>query len=117
MLDLIKKIVGTKNDREIKRIRPYVEQINSLEPDYQKLTDAELRNKTEEFKKRIREATAELHQSLEEANAETASVDAEQREEFKSRLDELDKQIREAEAETMKEILPEAFAAVRESSR
>src|SRR5215467_9559192 len=117
MLDLIKKIVGTKNDREIKRIRPYVERINSLEPDYQKLTDAELRGKTEEFKKRLQDATAELRQSLEEANAETPTAEVEQREEFKNRLEELDKQIREAEAEALKEILPEAFAAVRESSR
>jgi preprotein translocase SecA subunit len=117
MLDLIKKIVGTKNDREIKRIRPYVERINSLEPDYQKLTDAELRGKTEEFKKRLQEATAELRQSLEEANAETPTADVEQREEFKSRLEELDKQIRQAEKEALEELLPEAFAAVRESSR
>src|SRR5215470_6823972 len=117
MLDLIKKIVGTKNDREIKRIRPYVERINSLEPDYQKLTDAELRGKTEEFKKRLQAATAELRQSLEEANAENPTAEVEQREEFKNRLEELDKQIREAEAEALKEILPEAFAAVRESSR
>src|SRR5499433_2139676 len=117
MLDLIKKIVGTKNDREIKRIRPYVERINALEPDYQKLTDAELRGKTDEFKKRLQEATAEFRQSLEEASAETPAADPEQRDEFKSRLEELDKQTRQAEAEALEELLPEAFAAVRESSR
>src|SRR5215469_16875248 len=117
MLDLIKKIVGTKNDREIKRIRPYVERINALEPDYQKLTDAELRGKTDVFKKRLQEATAEFRQSLEEASAETPAADPEQRDEFKSRLEELDKQTRQAEAEALEELLPEAFAAVRESSR
>src|SRR5215813_5320739 len=117
MLDLIKKIVGTKNDREIKRIRPYVERINALEPDYQKLTDAELRGKTDEFKKRLQEATAEFRQSLEEASAETPAADPEQRDEFKSRLEELDKQTRQAEAEALEELLSEAFAAVRESSR
>ena len=57
MLNLIKKIVGTKNDREVKRIRPYVIEINELEGEYQKLSDAELRGKTEQFKKRVREAT------------------------------------------------------------
>ena len=54
MLSWIKKIVGTKNEREIKRIRPLVERINALEPEYQKLTDDELRAKTQDFKKRIR---------------------------------------------------------------
>ena len=43
MLSLIKKIVGTKNDREVKRIRPYVGEINELEAEFQKLSDAELR--------------------------------------------------------------------------
>jgi len=51
--NLIKKIVGTKNERELKRIRPLVEQINALEPQCEKLTDAELRAKTVEFKKRF----------------------------------------------------------------
>jgi len=117
MLNLIKKIVGTKNDREIKRLRPYVEAINSLEPEYQKLADAELREKTDEFKKRLQEATADLRKSLEEANAEALAADSEQREEFKNRLDELDKQTRQAEADALEELLPEAFAAVREASR
>ncbi|HTN72884.1 MAG TPA: hypothetical protein VMO00_17520, partial [Methylomirabilota bacterium] len=117
MLNLIKKIVGTKNDREIKRLRPYVEAINSQEPEYQKLADAELREKTDEFKKRLQEATADLRKSLEEANAEALAADSEQREEFKNRLDELDKQTRQAEADALEELLPEAFAAVREASR
>ena len=45
MIGLIKKIVGTKNERDIKRIRPVVDQINSFEPQYEKLTNAELRAK------------------------------------------------------------------------
>jgi preprotein translocase subunit SecA len=53
MLSVVKKIVGTKNDRELRRIRPMVEQINSLEPSVQKLSDAELRAKTGEFRGRI----------------------------------------------------------------
>ncbi len=40
MLNLIKKIVGTKNEREVRRIQPLVEQTNALEPKCQKLTDA-----------------------------------------------------------------------------
>jgi len=51
--DLIKKIVGTKNERELKRVSPLVERVNALEPQCEKLTDAELRAKTDEFKKRL----------------------------------------------------------------
>ncbi|MGH7773455.1 MAG: preprotein translocase subunit SecA, partial [Candidatus Binatia bacterium] len=57
MLGLIKKIVGTKNEREIRRIQPLVEQINALEPQYEKLTNAELRAKTDEFKRRLADGT------------------------------------------------------------
>ncbi len=43
MLNLIKKIVGTKNEREVRRIQPLVEQANAFEPEYQELTDAPAR--------------------------------------------------------------------------
>ncbi|HWH76983.1 MAG TPA: hypothetical protein VNT76_06405, partial [Candidatus Binatus sp.] len=117
MLSFIKKIVGSKNDREIKRIRPYVEQINKFENELKGLSDSELRAKTEQFKKRIVEATANLQHELEESNAELVTADAERREEIKTQSDELDKQLREAETQVLEELLPEAFAAVREASR
>ena len=73
--DLLKKIFGTKNDREIKRIRKIVDVINQLEPDFEKLTDEQLREKTAYFKERL------------------------------------------AKGETLDDILPEAFATVRETSK
>src|SRR5581483_6490252 len=47
------KVFGTKHDREIKRMRPMVAAIGNLEPELQKLSDAELAAKTQEFKQRI----------------------------------------------------------------
>ena len=73
--DLLKKIFGTKNDREVKRIRKIVDVINQLEPDFEKLTDEQLRAKTAYFKERL------------------------------------------AKGETLDDILPEAFATVRETSK
>jgi preprotein translocase SecA subunit len=117
MLSWIKKIVGTKNEREIKRIRPLVERINALEPETQKLTDEELRAKTDGFKQRIQEATATLRKELADAEAEFATLDVEQRDEHRERIAELDKSLRQAETDVLNEVLPEAFAAVREASR
>lgn len=51
--NIFKKIFGTKNDREVKRIRKIVAAINSLEPDFEKLTDEQLREKTAIFKERL----------------------------------------------------------------
>jgi preprotein translocase subunit SecA len=53
-MGLIEKIFGTHSQREIKRVIPIVDQIEALEPEYEKLTDAELRAKTTEFKNRLK---------------------------------------------------------------
>src|SRR5688572_33429294 len=50
---LLAKVIGTQNEREIKRLRPLVADINALEPQIQSLTDEQLREKTTEFRKRI----------------------------------------------------------------
>ncbi len=49
---IAKKVFGTPNDRKIKATRPLVDQINALEPDFEKLTDAGIKDKTEELAKR-----------------------------------------------------------------
>ena len=51
---LLKKIFGTKNDREIKALTKEVEKINALESEYEKLSDEELKNKTNIFKERLK---------------------------------------------------------------
>ncbi len=96
------KIFGTKNEREIKRLMPRVEQISALEAEMQKLSDAQLRSKTEEFRRHIRERVAEI---------------ADEPEASPERLKELDEDRRKVENEVLEEILPEAFAVVREAGR
>jgi preprotein translocase subunit SecA len=59
---LLAKVIGTANDRELKRIRPLIAEINSKEPDAQRLSDEQLRAKTEEFRHRI--AQGETLESL-----------------------------------------------------
>jgi preprotein translocase subunit SecA len=68
MLGFLKKFIGTKNEREINRIMPVVDQINSLEPAISVLSDEQLRNKTPEFRSRI-EAGETLDDLLPEAFA------------------------------------------------
>lgn len=75
MLNFIKKLLGDDNEREIKRMVPYVEMINSFEPDLQRVSDASLVAKTGEFKRRLENG------------------------------------------ESLDDIMPEAFAVVREASR
>jgi preprotein translocase subunit SecA len=66
--NLLKKIIGTKNERELKRIQPLVEQTNELESGFKGLTDEELQGKTQEFRERIAQGE-ELDALLPEAFA------------------------------------------------
>lgn len=52
-MGLINKVFGTHSERELKRINPIVDKIEALEPEFEKLTDEELKNKTKEFKARL----------------------------------------------------------------
>jgi len=85
---LAAKVFGTSNEREIKRIVPRVDEINSFEPAMKQLSDEQLRAKTEEFRQRIRERLDAIEDADEKDQALKAVLD---------------------------EILPEAFAVVREA--
>ena len=98
----IAKVFGTKNERELKRLRPNVEAINALEPSMKALSDDELRAKTDEFRRRI---TERLNQIADEPDADP------------DRLKQLEDERRQALNEVLDEILVEAFAVVREAGR
>ena len=67
---VMQKIIGSQNEREIKRFRPVVEEINSLEPEISKLTDAQLRAKTDEFRNIIKERLKVLDEELNNLKAQ-----------------------------------------------
>jgi preprotein translocase subunit SecA len=99
---LLGKIFGTKNDREVKRLMPRVLAINALEPEVRKLSDEQLRAKTEEFRKRIQDRLSRV------ADEPDADPD---------RIKQLESERLQASKEVLDEILEEAFAVVREAGR
>lgn len=70
MFGILRKIIGTKNDREISRLLPIVERVNSLENDVSRLSDSQLRDKTTEFRRRLQNGET-LDELLPEAFAVT----------------------------------------------
>ncbi|MEY8716153.1 preprotein translocase subunit SecA [Francisella philomiragia] len=58
MLNLVQKIIGSRNDRFIKKVSKTVQKINSLEPEFEKLSDQELKAKTQEYKDRVAKGEA-----------------------------------------------------------
>jgi preprotein translocase subunit SecA len=113
---LLGKVFGTKNERVVKALMPQVAAINALEPQIQKLTDAELRAKTDEFRQRIQERLARFT----DARAAEAAAKAEEEDESEPDVDRqkrLEKEQYDALQEVLNEILVEAFAVVREGGR
>ena len=112
---LLGKVFGTKNERVIKALMPNVQAVNALEPEIQKLTDAELRAKTDEFRQRIQERLSRVARSPQAAAPEPGAQDEDgpdldQQKEF-------EKNEYEALQEVLEDILVEAFAVVREAGR
>jgi len=117
---MIKSILSLfdSNAKHIRRLQPIVEQVNALEPEMQARSDEELRALTEDFRRRIAAATEGARRNLEERRqALEAEEDRELRQELSLEVDRAEEQLRKAEEDALREILPEAFAAVRESSR
>jgi preprotein translocase SecA subunit len=115
---LLRKLIGSKNDRELKKIRPLIEEINRLEPEFSGLSREALREKTDEFKRRIREATQATRAQLEDVQVQmTRSEEEDDRQALKEDSERLEKELRGAEADVLNELLPQAFATVREASR
>jgi preprotein translocase subunit SecA len=109
---LLGKVFGTKNERVIKSLMPKVLAINALEPEVQKLSDDELRAKTDAFRLRIQERLSQVTKSPQVEPSEAAGEDEPDFDERK----EFEKREYEALQEVLDEILVEAFAVVREAS-
>ncbi len=114
---LIKKVVGDPHERELKRLQPIVDQINALEPEFRRMSDDELRGQTEIFRRIIAERVGSLASELADARQRwLAETDTNEQLQLKLEVERLQREMRQAEAEAMDEILPRAFAAVREAS-
>ena len=99
---LLKKIFGSRNERLLKQYRRTVRAVNALEPQIEKLTDTELRAKTDEFRNRIRDRLAKIPDDASDDPQRAAGLVAERD---------------RARREMLDQLLPEAFAVVREASK
>ncbi len=113
-------VFGSKSDRDIKTMLPAVAEINKHFESYRNISNDELRSKTLEFKDRIKEGVSEIDAKISSIREEidiNEELDAEDKEELFREIDKLEKEWNEKLEEVLDEILPEAFAVVKETSR
>lgn len=122
MIDVITKTIakffGTKSDKDIKKIRPLVEQCNAYFEEYQSLRNDELRQKTLDFKGQIQDALSELHTEIQqqEDKLKDQSVSDKEKEAAYEEIAKLQEEKDEIIEDVLAEILPEAFATVKAAS-
>jgi len=120
MLGLIKKILGgTKSDKDVKELQPLVDEINEIYKGLTSLSDERLSDKTTAFREKIKSNNSEIVAELEELNRELRddSLDAKSTFEAHERRDELEQELFESTQATLDDILPEAYAVVKEVCR
>src|SRR4030095_13084251 len=118
MLKFIKKIFPSKHEKDVKELLPVVDEINAFYEEYKNLSDDELRAKTQEFKDLISKNTQEHEDKIAELKAKlTTDITHEERLEIYEELDEAEKELDEIIEETLDEILPQAFAVVKDTCR
>ncbi len=115
---IIKLFVGDKAKKDIKVLQPMVENIKSFEASLSAVSHDELRNKTIEFKTKIKASRADIDEKIAALQQETEeSDDINRKEDIYAEIDKLNKEGYERTEETLNEILPEAFAVVKETAK
>ena len=118
LVDIIKKVFGTKSDRDMNQVKPILDKVLAAYESIDKLSNDELRAKTEELKKKLRDGEAPFEKRIAEIKEELEKdIPVSQKE---SLATESDKLVKDEDAEIEKllnEILPEAFAIMKSTAR
>ncbi|MES2514822.1 MAG: preprotein translocase subunit SecA [Bacteroidota bacterium] len=120
MLTFLKKFFGTKSEKDIKSIQPLVDQTLEIYPTLANLSHDELRAKVDALKQKIKDATKAEQAEIDEIKSRVEKefdMDIDAKEELYKKVDELEKANTEKIEEVLNEILPEAYAILKDTSR
>ena len=115
--DILAKLFGNKSTRDAKHINPYVEKIKAAYPAIEALSNDELRVKTEELKKTIQDFVSAEKNKIAELKSGIEDIDIDKREDIWAQIDKLEKEITDKYETVLDQVLPEAFAIVKDTAR
>jgi len=115
---ILKIFVGNKAKKDLKEISPIVLSINSLEENYSDLSNDELRNKTNEFKKEIKSLKKPFQDKIDVLNGNISNEsDIEKKEKLYNDIEEIDQNFLDELDIYLNKILPDAFCIIRETAK
>ena len=115
--EFIGKLFGNKATRDMKEIKPWVDKVKAVYPEISKLSNDELRARTEELKKYIKASAVEEQKKIEELKATIEATEIELREPIFAQIDKLEKEVLEKYEKALDEVHPQAFAIVKDTAR
>ena len=115
---ILKLFVGDKSKKDLKLINPIIDKIHSFEQEMNNLSNDELRAQTLEFKNQIKNSTSEIDSQIINIKEEIDDVkDFDKKEELFRQIDKLNEDAYKISEETLNDILPKAFAVVKETAK
>ena len=115
---ILKVFVGDKSQKDIKEIKPLVEKIKKIEPTLVNLSHDDLRAKTDAFKAKIQDSISEINSNISTLKEEIeATTDIDKKEELYLKIDKLNEEAYVITEQVLLDILPEAFAVVKETAK
>ena len=120
MLTFLKKFFGTKSEKDIKSIQPLVDQALEIYPSLAKLSNDEIRAKVTSFKQKIQDAIKAEQNQINDIKARVEKefdMDVDTKESLYKEIEELEKESTKKIEEVLNEILPEAYAVLKDTSR
>ncbi len=115
---ILKGFLGDKNAKDLKEVKKVVNKIKAIEPAIQQLSDDGLREKTASFKQKIKEAAAQYTSQIEQTKEQISqSTNVDEKEALFAKIETLKKESYQVEEKVLNEILPEAFALIKETAR
>jgi preprotein translocase subunit SecA len=115
--DILSKLFGNKSQRDLKEINPYVQKILAVYPEIKKLSNDELRERSQQLMDDIAEKVSKEKAKIEELKSTIESLELEDREKVWNEIDKIEKDILEQHEQSMEEILPEVFSIMKETAR
>ena len=115
--EFMSKLFGNKSQRDLKEVKPFVDKIKVAYGEIERLSDDDLRGRTAILRQKIQDYVKDERAEIDKLKVEVEGKDLDEREEIWAKVDKLEKEILDKMEVVLDEILPEAFAIIKDTAR
>lgn len=114
---ILKSLFGNKSERDLKKLRPILNQIKEVYPSIEKLSNDELRSRTAAIRQEIKDYVQPQRDEIAQIKVDIEKLDYEEREPLWNKIDKLEKEVLDRIEDKLNDVLPEVFAIVKDTAR